>query len=51
VPYDTPTGFGMGVSFTTPAGIFNFAYGLGTSKVQPLNVNQSKIHFGIVSKF
>ena len=51
VPYDTPTGFGMGVSFTTPAGIFNFAYGLGTSKEQPLNVNQSKIHFGIVSKF
>ena len=51
VPYDTPTGFGMGVSFTTPAGVFNLAYGLGTSKVQPLNVNQSKIHFGIVSRF
>ena len=50
-PYDTPTGFGMGVSFTTGAGIFNFAYGLGTSKVQPLNINQSKIHFGIVSRF
>jgi len=51
IPYDTPTGFGLGASFTTPAGIFNFAYGLGNSRGQPVNVNQSKISFGVVSRF
>jgi translocation and assembly module TamA len=51
IPYDTPTGFGMGVSFTTPAGIFNFVYGLGNSKGQQINVNQSKLSFGVVSRF
>lgn len=49
--FDYPLGFGAGVSFTTPAGVFNFIYSLGSSKDQKLNVNLSKVHFGITSKF
>ena len=48
---DTPLGFGAGVSFSTGRGIFNFAYSLGYSKEQPLALNLSKVHFGLISKF
>ena len=48
---DLPTGFGAGVSFTTPAGIFNFVYSLGSSRDQKVSLNLSKIHFGITSRF
>jgi len=48
---DYPRGFGAGVSFATPAGVFNFVYSLGSSKDQKLNLNLSKIHFGITSRF
>lgn len=48
---DWPTGFGTGISFTTKAGIFQFIYALGNAKDQPLNLNLSKIHFGLVSRF
>lgn len=48
---DWPIGFGTGVSFSTKAGIFQFIYALGYSKDQPLNINLSKIHFGLVSRF
>lgn len=46
-----PMGFGAGLSFTTPAGIFNFIYSLGNSADNPLSINLSKIHFGITSRF
>ncbi len=49
--YDYPLGFGAGVSFTTPAGVFNFIYSLGNSNDQKISINLSKIHFGITSRF
>jgi translocation and assembly module TamA len=49
--YDYPLGFGAGVSFTTPAGVFNFIYSVGNSRDQKISLNLSKIHFGIVSRF
>ncbi len=48
---DYPLGFGAGVSFTTPAGVFNFVYALGNSRDQKVSVNLSKISFGITSHF
>lgn len=44
-------GLGTGISFTTPAGVFNFVYSVGQSSSQKLSLNLSKIHFGLVSKF
>jgi len=48
---DFPFGFGIGVSFTTGAGVFNFVYSLGQSRDQKLSLNLSKVHFGIISRF
>lgn len=48
---DYPTGIGAGVSFTTKAGVFNFAYALGRTRQQPFDINLSKIHFGYVTRF
>jgi translocation and assembly module TamA len=48
---DQPFGIGAGISFSTAAGIFNFIYSLGNAKDQKLLFNQSKIHFGLISRF
>ena len=48
---DWPIGFGTGISFSTKAGIFQFIYAMGYAKDQPLSLNLSKIHFGLVSRF
>lgn len=48
---DYPTGLGAGVSFTSGPGIFSFIYSVGKSKQQQMSLNQSKIHFGFVSRF
>jgi len=48
---DLPFGSGIGFSFNTDAGIFNFVLGLGKSKNQPFDFNYSKIHFGYISRF
>lgn len=48
---DRPGGFGAGISLTTNAGRFNFAWAIGKSNTQNLGVRQSKIHFGYVTKF
>jgi translocation and assembly module TamA len=48
---DLPLGFGTGVSFSTGAGVFQFVYSLGRSKQQQVQLNSSKIHFGITSTF
>lgn len=48
---DWPIGFGTGVSFSTKAGIFQFIYALGGAKDQPISLNLSKIHFGLVTRF
>jgi len=46
-----PFGTGMGLSFNTNSGIFNFALALGKSENQPLAFNYAKIHFGYVARF
>ena len=48
---DSPSGFGAGISLSTKAGIFNFVWGIGSSKIQEIGFDQSKIHFGYVSRF
>lgn len=48
---DTPFGTGIGLSFTTQAGIFQVAYALGQSKTQNFNTNRAKIHLGFVARF
>lgn len=48
---DFPIGFGGGVTLTTKAGIFSFIYALGKSREQTFSFNQSKIHFGLISRF
>jgi len=51
---DAPGGLGAGLSFRTPAGLFQFAYSLGRSGFlnQPgFSLSRSKIHFGLTSRF
>jgi outer membrane protein assembly factor BamA len=49
--HDTPNGFGMGLSFDTPAGIFNITYALGKEFNNPIQLKYGKVHFGIVARF
>lgn len=51
VRYDTPYGFGAGISFETKAGIFSLNYALGSQRNNPIDVKTGKIHFGIVNYF
>lgn len=49
---DLPLGFGAGVSFGTPAGVFQFVYSIGHSEQQrQLSFTNSRVHFGLASKF
>ena len=48
---DAPSGVGVGISFSTKAGVFNIAYALGNSRDRALGLNFSKIHFGLVARF
>lgn len=49
--YDTPFGFGAGISFETKAGIFSINYALGSQLGNPVDLRAGKIHFGIVNYF
>ncbi|MCB2378538.1 BamA/TamA family outer membrane protein [Hymenobacter sp. BT635] len=49
--HDTPTGLGAGLSFRTGAGLFQFVYSVGRSDNQKMSLSNSKIHFGITSRF
>lgn len=44
-------GTGLGLAFETKAGIFNIAFAAGKRNDLPLNLRQSKIHFGYVNVF
>ena len=46
-----PFGAGAGFSFSTQAGVFNFVFALGKSNDQIFGLEQSKIHFGYISRF
>lgn len=45
------TGAGLGMAFETRAGIFNVAFAAGKRNDLPLNLRQSKIHFGYFNLF
>ncbi|MBI3502259.1 MAG: BamA/TamA family outer membrane protein [Bacteroidetes bacterium] len=49
--YDTPYGFGAGISFETKAGIFSINYALGSQLGNPIDLKTGKVHFGIVNYF
>lgn len=49
--YDTPYGFGAGISFETKAGIFSINYALGKQFDNPIDLRGGKVHFGIVNYF
>ena len=44
-------GTGLGMAFETKAGIFNLAWAVGKRNDAPLNLRQSKIHFGFINYF
>ena len=47
-----PVGLGAGINFSTNAGIFNFVYALGIQEGKGgFDFNQSKIHFGYITRF
>ena len=46
-----PFGIGLGITFQTKVGIASLNYALGKQKNNPLNLQNGKIHFGIVSFF
>ncbi len=48
---DFPFGFGLGMFFSTKAGIFTISYALGKQKNEDIQLKNGKIHFGIVSRF
>ena len=48
---DIPAGFGAGINFETKLGIMSLSYALGKQQNNPLNLQNGKIHFGLVSYF
>ncbi len=48
---DFPLGFGAGINLETGIGITTISYALGKQKNNPLNLQQGKIHFGIIALF
>lgn len=49
--YDTPMGFGAGITFETKLGIFSLNYALGKQFSNPVLFRSAKVHFGIVNYF
>ena len=49
--WDTAISFGMGINFSTPAGIFNVSFAAGKRLNNPIDFGNTKIHFGYVSLF
>lgn len=48
---DTPYGFGLGFSFSTNLGMFNISYAMGKQLDNPIQLSNSKIHFGYIAFF
>jgi hemolysin activation/secretion protein len=49
--HDFPFGFGLGVAFTTKAGLFYLSYALGKQLNNPISFKTGKIHFGLAIQF
>lgn len=48
---DRPFGFGAGINFETPIGIFSLSYAVGKQFDNPIQFRAAKIHFGFVNRF
>ncbi|GAB4385227.1 MAG: membrane protein [Salibacteraceae bacterium] len=48
---DVPSSFGVGLSFSTPAGIFSLSTAVGSQQGNPYLLRSSKVHFGYLSLF
>lgn len=48
---DYPYGFGLGMNFETPVGIFGLTAAVGSQRGNPLDFQSTRIHFGYVSLF
>jgi len=48
---DFPFGFGLGITFTTKAGLFYLSYALGKQLENPISFRTGKIHFGLALQF
>lgn len=49
--YETPLGFGAGLTFETQAGIFSLGVAFGKRRNAPADFQNPKVHFGYVSLF
>ena len=50
-PHDWPGGAGLGLTFSTGAGVFQFVYAVGRATGQAPSLTRGKIHFGITGRF
>ena len=48
---DWPAGAGLGLTFSTGAGVFQFVYAVGRATDQAPSLTRGKIHFGITGRF
>ncbi len=46
---DMPYGFGVGVNLDINNGVLNLAYALGSEQGNGIQLNQAKIHFGVIN--
>jgi hemolysin activation/secretion protein len=49
--WDTAIGLGLGLNFATKAGIFNVSFAAGSRLNNPIDFNNTKVHFGFISLF
>lgn len=49
--WDNALGVGMGINFATQIGIFNISFAAGKRLDNPINFQDTKVHFGYVSLF
>ncbi len=48
---DTPSGFGLGMTFGTNVGVFSISYAMGNQKGSELLLKNGKMHFGYIAFF
>jgi hypothetical protein len=51
MPLKSYGGGGIGMALETKGGLFNMSFAVGKQGGQPLNLRQSKVHFGYLSYF
>lgn len=49
--FDTPVGFGAGITFETKVGLFGFTLAAGRENKNPIDLKNTKTHFGYISLF